>query len=140
MRSLLRFLLGLLLLTTPAAAQELGSGDRQAIQSVIERQVDAFRREDGTAAFGYATPDLQQQFGSAEIFMQMVRSGYQPVYRPRSFRFQELKTIDGVPTQLVHVVGPDGVAKLALYFMKLQPDGSWRISGCVLLDYEGGEA
>lgn len=139
----MRALLGLalvLLLGAPAMAQEPGPGARQAIQSVIERQVDAFRRDDGREAFGYATPDLQQQFGSAEIFMQMVRSGYQPVYRPQSFRFQELKTINGVPTQLVRVVGPDGVPKMALYFMQQQADGSWRIAGCTLLEFEGDEA
>ena len=36
--------------------------------------------------------------------------------------------------------GADGVAKLALYFMKQQPDGSWLISGCVLLELEGSDA
>ena len=43
-------------------------------------------------------------------------------------------------TQQVYVVGPDGVARLALYFMQQQSDGSWRVSGCVLLDFEGEQA
>jgi hypothetical protein len=130
----------LLLLGAPAAAQDIGGSDKTAIQSVIDRQIAAFRRDDGREAFSYAAPDLQAQFGSVEIFMGMVKTGYAPVYRPRSYQFRDLKTINGVITQQVYVVGPDGVARLALYFMQQQKDGSWRVSGCVLLDFEGNEA
>jgi hypothetical protein len=127
-----------LLLSLPALAQD--AGERQTIRGVIERQIEAFKRNDGREAFSYATPQLQAQFGSVDVFMSMVRSGYAPVYRPRQYRFEELRTIDGRIAQPVHVVGPDGQAKLALYFMERQPDGTWRISGCVLLDLEGDEA
>jgi hypothetical protein len=130
----------LMLLGLPAQAQDIGASDKSAIQSVIDRQIAAFRRDDGAEAFSYATPDLQAQFGSSDIFMGMVRTGYAPVYRPRSYQFRELKTVNGVITQQVYVVGPDGVARLALYFMQQQKDGSWRVSGCVLLDFEGDEA
>jgi hypothetical protein len=133
-------LLAFLLLGAPAAAQDIGAGDRTAIQSVIDRQIAAFRRDDGREAFSYAAPDLQAQFGSPEIFMGMVRTGYAPVYRPRSYQFRDLKVIEGVITQQVYVVGPDGVGRLALYFMQQQKDGSWRVSGCVLLEFEGDEA
>ncbi|MDF3073761.1 MAG: hypothetical protein K0S54_1428 [Alphaproteobacteria bacterium] len=141
-RSLAWLLAALLFVAMPslAPAQDIAAGDRTAIQSVIDRQIAAFRRDDGREAFSYAAPDLQAQLGSAEIFMGMVRTGYAPVYRPRSYQFRELKTIDGAITQQVHVVGPDGVARLALYFMQQQKDGSWRVSGCVLLDFEGDEA
>jgi len=128
------------LIPAPARAQNVGDADRQAIQSVIDRQIAAFRRDDGKEAFGYAAPDLQAQFGSSDIFMSMVKTGYAPVYRPRTYQFRDLKIIDGVMTQQVYVVGPDGVARLALYFMQQQSDGSWRVSGCVLLDFAGEQA
>jgi hypothetical protein len=66
-----------------------------------------------------------------------VRNNYQPVYRPRQFEFRELRTLDGTVVQQVYVVGPDNQPKLALYLMERQPDGSWRIAGCVLVDFEG---
>jgi hypothetical protein len=32
----------------------------------------------------------------------------------------------------VLVLGPDDVAYLACYIMQRQPDGGWRINGCIL--------
>jgi hypothetical protein len=131
----LRFLvlLGLLLtLVGPAEAQSVSDADRAAIRQVIEAQVDAFRRDDGDAAFGLASPTIQGMFGSPEIFMDIVRQGYQPVYRPRAFDFREIVDLHGQPAQKVYVIGPDGRPVTAIYPMRRLPDGSWRIDGCFL--------
>ena len=128
-------LLGLLLgLAVTAAAQEppLSTADRAAIQQIIQAQVDAFRRDDGDVAFGYASPTIQGMFGRSDVFMDMVRQGYQPVYRPRVFDFREIVDLHGQPAQKVHVVGPDGRPVTAIYPMTQLPDGSWRIDGCYL--------
>jgi len=78
-------LFGLVLgLAVPALAQDVSPADQSAIRDIIQSQVEAFRRDDGDAAFGYASPTMRGMFGSSEIFMDMVRQGYQPVYRPRS--------------------------------------------------------
>lgn len=120
--------------TGAAAAQEpaLSDSDRAAIRGIIGRQVEAFRRDDGDAAFGYASPMIQGMFGSSDVFMDMVRQGYRPVYRPRVFDFREIVERDGQPTQKVHVIGPDGRPVTAFYPMIQLPDGSWRINGCYL--------
>ena len=117
-----------------AAAQEpaLSDNDRAAIRDIIGKQVEAFRRDDGDAAFSLASPMIQGMFGSSEIFMGIVRQGYQPVYRPRAFDFGEIVELDGQPTQKVHVIGPDGRPVIAFYPMTQLPDGSWRINGCTL--------
>lgn len=128
-------LFGLLLgLATAAVAQEppVSAADRAAIQQIIQAQVDAFRRDDGDAAFGYASPTIQGMFGQPDVFMDMVRQGYQPVYRPRVFDFREIVDMHGQPAQKVHVVGPDGRPVTAIYPMTQLPDGSWRIDGCYL--------
>lgn len=144
MRALAVFLI--LILAAPALAQPLapvadvGPDDRAAIQRVISDQIAAFRRDDGEAAFSFASPGIQRMFGNAETFMAMVRGGYQPVYRPRAFAFQDLVIIDGHLVQPVAVVGPDGQRVTALYHMERQPDGTWRISGCHLVEPEDGNA
>jgi hypothetical protein len=126
-------LLGLILgLAVPALAQSLSPTDQSAIRDVIQSQVDAFRRDDGASAFGYASPTIRGMFGSPEIFMDMVRQGYQPVYRPREFEFREIVTLHGQITQKVHVIGPDGRPVTAYYPMTQLPDGTWRINGCYL--------
>lgn len=126
-------LVGLILgLAAPALAQDLSAADRSAIRDVIQSQVDAFRRDDGESAFGYASPSIRGMFGTSEVFMDMVRQGYQPVYRPRVFDFREIVTLHGQVTQKVHVVGPDGRPVTAYYPMVQLPDGTWRINGCFL--------
>jgi len=126
-------LLGLILgLAAPSFAQDLSAADRSAIRDVIQGQVDAFQRDDGAGAFGYASPTIRGMFGTSEVFMDMVRQGYQPVYRPRVFDFREIVTLQGQVTQKVHVVGPDGKPVTAFYPMTQLPDGTWRIDGCYL--------
>jgi hypothetical protein len=114
---------------TPAGAPD--PADAAAIRHVIEGQLDAFRADDGPQAFAYASPAIQSIFKDADTFMTMVRAGYQPVYRPREVEFRDLVPLEGRWTQRVLVVGPDGVPVVAQYFMEKQPDGSWRIDGCV---------
>ena len=141
---LLMAAMGLGLLVLAAIALAMGAradesglvskADRSAIQSVISGQADAFRADDGAAAFGYASPSIRAMFGTPENFMRMVRQGYRPVYRPRVFEFQDIVEFQGVPAQRVFVIGPDGVPRIAVYLMELQSDGSWRIDGCLLID------
>jgi hypothetical protein len=106
--------------------------DREAIRDVICRQLDAFRRDDGDEAFSYASPGIRAMFGTVGVFMRMVREGYPAVYRARSVRFGDLVVLPGEWRQLVHLVGPDHGAVVAVYLMERQSDGAWRIDGCVL--------
>jgi hypothetical protein len=115
-------------------ADDVGPEDRAAIRAVIESQIAAFRRDDAAAAYAQASPSIQRQFPSPEIFVDMVRRGYAPVYRPRSFAFADLMRLENALLQLVEVVGPDGEAVLAVYEMQRQSDGAWRINGCVLFE------
>lgn len=132
-RFLALFALLLSLATTAAAQPAVSPSDKAAIRDVIQGQVDAFRRDDGAAAFGYASPMIQNMFGQSDAFMEMVRQGYPPVYRPRVFDFREIVELHGEIAQKVHVVGPDGKPVTAVYPMTQLPDGSWRINGCYLL-------
>jgi hypothetical protein len=133
-----RFLLGLsaLVLAVGVAAAQAGppaDTDAEAIRNVIARQVEAFRADDGEAAFAFASPGIRRQFGNATTFMDMVRGGYAPVYRPRSLAFGSIERFEDVFVQRVRVIGSDGRRVLALYAMERQPDGSWRIAGCQLV-------
>ena len=39
--------------------------------------------------------------------------------------------------QKVFLVGPDGKSYVAVYSLQRQPDGSWRINGCTLVEDSG---
>jgi len=81
-----------------------------------------------------ASPEIQEKYGSAENFMTIVKTYYEPVYRPRRMGgFTKLHVIDGEPTQPVLLVGPSGDFTVALYTMKKQVHGEWKILGCSLI-------
>jgi hypothetical protein len=115
------------------AAAELGAADHQAIRTAIEGQMEAFKRDDGAAAFAYASPRIQAIFKDPETFLSMVRKDYEPVYRPRVVSFRDIESIEGNLVQPVLVMGPSGVPVTALYIMERQDDGTWRIGGCVIV-------
>ncbi len=119
--------------TAWAQARPVPASDAAAIHSVINRQIEAFGRDDAAAAFKLASPSIQGEFGSADQFLDMVRRSYPPVYRPRSVEFAALGEVDGDVVQNVELIGPDGLAYTARYTMEKQADGSWRVSACELL-------
>jgi len=116
-------------LAAPARAVD----DVAAAQGVIGSQMEAFSRDDAAAAYSHAAPAIQEIFPRADIFMSMVRNSYAPIYRHKSFDFGETRVSDGTIAQRVHIVDADGIPWEALYTLELQPDGSVKITGCVLL-------
>jgi hypothetical protein len=129
MRALVLVIAFLIGLTAPACAAD----DVAAAQNVIRSQEQAFSRDDSAAAYSHAAPAIQGIFPDAETFMAMVRNSYAPVYRHKSFEFGEARAADGKVAQRVNIVDADGVPWEALYTLERQPDGSVKISGCVLL-------
>jgi len=117
-----------------AKPMRLGAGDWRAIQVVIAKQMDAFRLNDGDVAFSLTSPGVRQVFESADDFMDMVRTEYSAVYRPRAYRFLKPSMLDGAPVQPVEVIALDGAVSIAVFSMERQPNRSWRISGCHLLE------
>lgn len=133
MRNLAAALLLLLSAATAGAQTAAPSpADRTAIRDVISRQIQAFQHDDAVAAFSLASRSIQQQMGTPARFLDLVRQHYEPVYRPQSTVFGRLLLQDGQIVQQVDLVGPDGRPAGALYSMEQEPDGGWRISGCVL--------
>lgn len=128
----MRILALLVLLLIGSAGVTQADEDVAAGQTVIRSQEEAFSRDDASAAYAFASPGIQARFHDPETFMSMVRNGYTPVYRHRSFDFGEAKTANGTIQQEVHIIDANGVAWEALYTLEPQPDGSLKISGCVL--------
>jgi hypothetical protein len=131
--AIMRALALLVALLIGLAAPACAADDVAAAQSVIRAQEQAFGRDDPAAAYSHAAPSIQDIFPDAETFMAMVRNSYAPVYRHRGFEFGDARTADGKIAQRVHILDADGVPWEALYTLELQPDGSLKITGCVLL-------
>ncbi|MGO4449996.1 DUF4864 domain-containing protein [Phyllobacterium sp. TAF24] len=117
-------IVSLLLVAAPAAADEpLDTG-----QSIIKKQITAFLSDDATTAYSFASPGIQGKFINKDVFFDMVKRAYQPVYRPGNFAFGRNKVSDSEIMQEVVISGPDGKDWTALYQLTKQPDGSWKIN------------
>ena len=138
MARIARFALALLLsafVLSPGfgSAEEISDADRAEIRSTIASQIEAFRSDDGAGAYEFASPGIRAVFPSVEQFMAMVRDQYPPVYRPRSVTFGEFTQGPDGLFQKVFLTGPEGENWVAVYSLEQQADGSWRISGCILI-------
>ena len=132
---LARSLLSALLLfgpVAPSSAAEVSREDAAAIRAVISEQLEAFARDDGPRAFSLATAGIRAQFGTPEVFMEMVKSEYPVVYRPKSVRFEPPELVEGQVVQPVRMTDAAGRAWIAVYPMRREADGRWRTDGCLL--------
>ena len=125
--------LWLALSAAPALAEPaVTAEDFAQIRTVIQRQLDAFRRDDARSAFALASPGVQQAFGTPERFLDVVRTAYGPMVRPASVSFLEPVVFGADAVQPVQLTDRSGAVWLAYYAMQRQKDGSWRANGCHL--------
>jgi len=116
----------------PAAAGDVSSAAPE-VRAVIERQLDAFARGDAAGAYALAAPGIKTMFADADIFITMVRDKYAPVYRHRSVEFGAAQGDGDKVSQVLTIVDDDNQVWKALYELARQPDGTWLITGCVLI-------
>ena len=109
----------------------LTAEDWSAIKKAISEQLDALRAGNGERAFGYASEGIRAQFGDAENFLTMVRTGYSSLLEARYTEFLEGAMIDGAIVQPLRLIGPDNTVRVALYTME-RYRGGWRINGCAI--------
>jgi hypothetical protein len=97
-------------------------------RAVISAQIEAFLAGDVIRAYGYASPVIQQKFGTAEQFGTMVRDGYPMVWKPSDVTFLEARDIDGKLWQSVSLRDRTGAGWIVEYEM-IQGEDGWRING-----------
>ncbi|MGU3359812.1 DUF4864 domain-containing protein [Methylobacterium sp. M6A4_1b] len=138
MRTVLLFLF---LLTSPSVALAVDAAARDAAKATVERQIDAFQRDDAATAYAQAAPAIQSMFPSPETFIAMVRQGYAAVYRTRRYSVDRIEEAgdDGLALG-VTLQDADGTDWAALYSLEKQVDGAWRITGCRLVKAPGSNA
>ncbi len=110
-------------------AQTSKTVDEFAIQSVIEDQISAFKSKDYDRAFSHAAPDIRQIFKTSDLFVGMVKNGYEPLYNPDSYAFSRSLEQGGSVYQEVIVTDKNGKQWQAVYTLEQQENGSWKITG-----------
>ena len=116
-----------------AAEGRVTGADLAEIRAVINRQIDAFRRDDAQGAFALVSPGMQDSFGTPERFLDVVRLSYRAVYRPANVAFLDLIVMSGEVVQQVQITDRAGGVWVAYFSMQRQRDGTWRTNGCHLV-------
>lgn len=111
-----------------AAAQGTDLRSNSDAQQVIDNQFNAFRARQHEEAFSYAAPALKKLFGTTDRFIGMVKSGYGAIYAARNWSFGRSRMDSGTLYQEVLLTGPKGGNWVALYALRQQEDGSWKIT------------
>lgn len=137
-RAVQLFIVAFLGLTAlPAVSAGLSPKDQKQIIDVVQGQLNAFAKDDAAKAFSYAAPNIKRLLGSAENFLEMVRSQYEVVYRPASTIFMQ-PVGEGREAMLkVQMTDEDGDDWIATYTLEKQKDKAWRITGCAVREATG---
>jgi len=123
--------------TPTAFTHPAGSVEARAI---IERQLDAFKRNDADSAFALASPGLKETYSNPHNFMESVRSGETPFFKRRMTEYHDFVTSGDDAAQSVVLVDDDSYVWTVVYKLSRQPDGSWLIDGVVLVKSDALDA
>jgi len=122
---------------TPLLAQEISAMDETASQSVIRDQISAFQAAEHERAFSYADPTIRNIFRTTDNFIGMVKQGYEPLYNPETYAFGRNRLQNGDIYQEVLVTDATGKQWQAVYTLRQQPDGTWKIAGVQMEPFQG---
>ncbi|WP_415404467.1 DUF4864 domain-containing protein [Tateyamaria sp. SN3-11] len=131
-----KWMMGAVLAASMAGAA-LAQGSE--IQGVISSQIEAFKADNFTEAFEFASPSIRGMFRTPENFGRMVTQGYPMVWRPAEVTYLGLEDNNGILSQTVRIVDAEGRVHLLKYSM-LETDAGWKINGVQLLEAPGVNA
>jgi hypothetical protein len=113
-----------------------GHAQDQAIENVIDQQLEAFKADDVDRAFTFASPNIKDIFRTPENFGTMVRRAYPMVWRPAEVRYLGLREVAGNLWQRVQITDAQGRVHLLDYQM-IDTGNGWQINGVQLIEAPG---
>ena len=131
------FLVFSIALWTSVKAQDVAPADANDVQAVISDQLSAFKDGDIARAYSHAAPSIKGIFPTPEKFETMVQRGYGAIYQSGSHVFGRNAVRSEELYQEVIVTDQNGKQWQAVYSLKKQGDGSWKITGVKMNPYTG---
>ncbi len=108
---------------------------------LTESQINAFRRNDFPAAYGFAASGIRQKF-PLERFSEMVRKTYPHLIQSGRLNFGEAQFVDPHASAMIYV--SNGTRSVPMIYAFIKENGEWKIEGVQMLrsdsnDFSGGE-
>ena len=120
----------LMALLVPAASAQPVVKDALAAADPIVGQLEAIRRGDWEAAYGFASEQIRKQF-DRQGFERMVRGGYPEIASSTFYSVSQTRAeADGLVYVRVKIRGDNGKSIEALYEVVREASG-WKINGVV---------
>lgn len=128
-----------LLFVMPSAAAEsiVADDDVKAVQLVIGNQISALKSGDYQSAYSFAAPNVKQAFPSVKTFINMVQSGYKPLYQHASYVFGKNTLSKGEVYQEIIVADESRQLWQFIYTLDQQQDKTWKVTNVVMYPYQG---
>ncbi|MGB7285325.1 MAG: DUF4864 domain-containing protein [Salaquimonas sp.] len=123
--------------TSLAQEVSVGAAETAATQSVVRDQLNAFKAGDHNRAYSHAAPNITNYFTTVDRFIGMVKGGYSAIYLSDSFVMGRNTIINDDIYQEVIITDPQGKQWQAVYTLRQQADGSWKITGVKMDPYNG---
>lgn len=123
----------LLLVIAMTYATKAYERDAQEIQNVIQSQLHAVIHDDAEMAFSFASASSQDELGSPNDFMDLIRHDFPMIYRHRQIIFDEYDIDVDSATQIVQLTDENNSVWIGIYRMLREKDGTWKIAGCQLI-------
>jgi len=124
----MKSLFAVVLLSMFCAASLPVKAQETPMEQVIASQLDAFRADDFVTAFSFASPMIQNLFGSPANFGVMVKRGYPMVWRPSDVRYLGAQMRGGALWQDVMIRDLEGRVHIVEYEM-IEGENGWKING-----------
>lgn len=113
------------------------AGEEDAVNRVIQQQLEAFRKNDFGTAYGFALSGIRKQFTQAE-FEKMVRGNFAPMVKPGVVEFGGTKIAEGKAAVQLTLTAADGTKSAYRYFLEKE-NGEWHIAAVVPIEIEPQE-
>jgi hypothetical protein len=103
-----------------------------AVRTVIERQIEALRRDDAQTAFAFVAPRLKQRFVDSGSYMRVIREQFAAILTAKAFSFGDMRETSYGTAQVVSLSDPNGEPWLAFFLMD-RDASEWRVANVVLV-------
>jgi Domain of unknown function (DUF4864) len=109
-------------------------------RAVVQSQIDAFRRGDAKGAYALTSSAIKDSVPNAGSFLEIVRSQYAALLRPRKVEFGPLIILGDEAAQNLSLIDDQGGVWAVVYVLTRQPNGAWAIDDYLMVNSDGTES
>lgn len=109
--------------------------DKITIRQLVEKQLQAFKKNDRDTAFSLISPNIQEKL-EPNSFLTRIKKKYNAIVNPRSIMFQGFTLVEDRPALASMIMDRDGQLTQGIFIVEYQHGFGWCICGYKLLSVD----